>query len=155
VVAATDIESLERVAVKVMLPHLVGQDESQQRFLREQQAMSSLHSEHVARVRAAGRLENGRAYIVMEHLEGIDLEKLLQRDGPLPIEDAVRYVLEACEAVAEAHSLGIIHRDLKPSNLFLVDHPGATPTIKVLDFGVAKPTRSNNPEEDIRALTVS
>jgi eukaryotic-like serine/threonine-protein kinase len=76
--------------------------------------------------------------MVLEFLEGLDLGALVTRRGPLPISDAVTYVLEACEAIAEAHSLGIVHRDLKPDNLFLATRSDGTKIVKVLDFGISK-----------------
>jgi serine/threonine-protein kinase len=78
-----------------------------------------IRSEHVARVFDVGTLETGTPYLVMEYLVGSDLAAVVSRDGPLPITVAVDYILQAIEALAEAHARGIIHRDLKPSNLFL------------------------------------
>jgi serine/threonine-protein kinase len=74
----------------------------------------------------------------MEHLQGEDLAARLARTGPLPVEEAVEFVMQACEAIAEAHGLGIVHRDLKPANLFCVRASDGQPTIKVLDFGISK-----------------
>jgi len=76
--------------------------------------------------------------MVMEYLQGEDIAQLVTRVGALPIQDAVGYVLEACEAIAEAHALGIVHRDLKPANLFLAERPSGRPIVKVLDFGISK-----------------
>jgi serine/threonine-protein kinase len=90
--------------------------------------------------------------MVMEHLSGVDLGALTRTRGPLPIEDAVEYVLQACEAVAEAHAKGIIHRDLKPSNLFLTKRPDGSPLIKVLDFGIAK-VHEDETEESLQLTT--
>lgn len=109
---------------------------SRGRFLREARATRALTSEHVVRVFDLG-LHEGEPYIVMELLQGVDLEQLVADRGPLPVEEAVDYVLEACVAVVEAHELGIIHRDLKPANLFST-RVGQTPLIKVLDFGISK-----------------
>ena len=100
-----------------------------------------IQSEHVARVRDVGTLENGAPYIVMEFLEGSDLSEWLCQKGPLPIDQAVEFVLQACEAVAEAHSFGIIHRDLKPANLFVVRRNDGLHSVKVLDFGISKMTK--------------
>jgi hypothetical protein len=85
-----------------------------------------------------GQLESGRPYLVMEHLEGLHLDALLEREGPLSIETAVSYVLQVCEPLAEAHALGIVHRDIKPENLFLWSGGPNSDTVKVLDFGLAK-----------------
>jgi len=89
-----------------------------------------------------GRLENGAPYMVMEYLEGTDLAARIQQSGPLPIEQAVAFMLETCEALADAHAIGIIHRDLKPSNLFVIRRTDGTESIKLLDFGISKITRA-------------
>jgi serine/threonine-protein kinase len=78
----------------------------------------------------------------MEYLEGCDLARLVERDGVLPISTSVDYVLQACEALAEAHAVGIVHRDIKPSNLFLTKRIDGSPCIKVLDFGISKAMHS-------------
>jgi hypothetical protein len=85
-----------------------------------------------------GQLESGRPYLVMEHLDGIHLEALLERDGRLGVESAIRYILQVCEPLAEAHALGIVHRDIKPENLFLWSGGPTADSVKVLDFGLAK-----------------
>jgi serine/threonine-protein kinase len=91
-----------------------------------------------------GTLDSGAPFIVMEYLTGIDLGDLLEQGGPLPVPVAVDYVLQACEAIAEAHSLGIVHRDLKPPNLFLAERPDGTSTVKVLDFGLSTAPLANS-----------
>jgi serine/threonine-protein kinase len=85
-----------------------------------------------------GTLETGAPYMVMEYLEGSDLSDLVARRGPLPWHEVVEFVLQACEAIAEAHVAGVVHRDLKPANLFLIRRPDGSPCIKVLDFGISK-----------------
>jgi serine/threonine protein kinase len=89
-------------------------------------------------VRDVGTLENGAPYMGMEYLEGGDLAAWLEQRGPLPVEQAVEFVLQACEALAEAHSLGIVHRDLKPANLFVIRRADGLLSVKVLDFGISK-----------------
>ena len=126
------------VAIKFLRRALAGRPEVVQRFLNEARALAALRSEHVVRVMDVGQLDSGRPYLVMEHLEGIDLDALVDRDGPLPIETAVSYALQVCEPLAEAHALGIVHRDIKPENLFLWSGGPAKDLIKVLDFGLAK-----------------
>ncbi len=86
----------------------------------------------------ATTLEDGTPFMVMEFLEGRDLAALLAERGQLPLEEAVGYMLQACEGIAEAHAAGIVHRDLKPSNFFLCDRGGGRSIVKVLDFGVSK-----------------
>jgi serine/threonine-protein kinase len=78
--------------------------------------------------------------MVMEYLEGVDLGVWLRKGGPLPVEEAAELVLQACEALAEAHGLGIVHRDLKPANLFCIRRADGLRSIKVLDFGISKLT---------------
>ena len=108
------------------------------RFGREAQAAVKIKSPHVARVIDVGELETGAPYMVMEYLDGSDLAAWLERHGALSVEQAVEFVLQACEAIAEAHALGIVHRDLKPANLFVVQGTDGLLKVKVLDFGISK-----------------
>ena len=140
VVLARHVTVGDAVAIKLMLPDMAGDLDLIKRFVREAQAAGRLRSEHVVRVRDVGAQKTGVPYIVMELLEGRDLAQLLQERGPLPIDLAACYVLQACHAVAEAHALGIIHRDLKPENLFLARRVDGSEAVKVLDFGIAKTT---------------
>jgi eukaryotic-like serine/threonine-protein kinase len=127
-----------RVAVKLLSPTLARHRPLADRFLREAQAAARLKSEHVARVLDVGTLEGGEPYLVMDLLEGEDLEQRLQRVGRMAIADAVDCALQALEAMAHAHAVGIVHRDLKPANLFAAYTPDGREVIKVLDFGIAK-----------------
>jgi serine/threonine-protein kinase len=138
VAAATHVDLAQRVAVKFLLREACGDGVAVARFLREARAAVRIQSEHVARVTDVGTLPDGAPYMVMEYLVGSDLAQLVQANGAVPLEEAVEYVLQACEAVAEAHALGIVHRDLKPSNLFLARRADGTPLVKVLDFGISK-----------------
>jgi serine/threonine-protein kinase len=138
VVEATHLSLEQRVALKFLLPRALREPGIGQRFLREARAAARIKSEHVARVIDFGTLEDGAPYIVMEFLDGSDLAKRLKRGGPLAVGEAAQFLLQACEALAEAHSAGIVHRDLKPSNLFLATYPDGTPCVKILDFGISK-----------------
>jgi serine/threonine-protein kinase len=138
VVAATDIQLERRVAIKFLLPDYAKHHEATERFLREARAAVKIQSEHVARVIDVGTMESGAPYMVMEYLEGRDLAALIDDRRQIPVEEAIAYVLEACDAIAEAHSVGIVHRDLKPANLFLTKQPDGSVRIKVLDFGISK-----------------
>ncbi|XXY51559.1 protein kinase [Sorangium sp. So ce269] len=138
VVAARHLLLGERVAIKFLLPQARERADLVARFLREGQAAARIRSEHVTRVYDVGTLARGEPYLVMEYLEGTDLKALLRSRGPLPVELACDYLLQACEALAEAHALGIIHRDLKPGNLFLSQRADGSPLIKVIDFGISK-----------------
>jgi eukaryotic-like serine/threonine-protein kinase len=135
VVAATHLQLGQLVALKFAT---VESGAAAARFLREAKSAVRLRSEHVAKVTDVGTLESGFPYMVMEYLEGQDLSEVLRVRGPLPVSDAVGYVVQACEAVAEAHALGIVHRDLKPHNLFLTTGVTGLPKVKVLDFGISK-----------------
>src|SRR5262245_30981682 len=138
VVAATHTQLDQRVAIKFLLPSMLSNREVVERFQREARAAAKIKSEHVVRVSDVGTLDSGIPYIVMEFLEGGDLGELLSRRGILPIPLAIDYLLEACEALAEAHAAGIVHRDLKPANLFLARRTDETDIVKVLDFGISK-----------------
>jgi serine/threonine-protein kinase len=137
VVAATQIHLGQRVALKFMLANRDASKAHHGRFLREAKNAARLKTEHAVRILEFGYLDNGSPFMVMEYLDGQDLAAVLAARGQLPIPEAVDYVLQACEAVAEAHSIGIIHRDIKPSNLFLTGI-GQRPCVKVLDFGISK-----------------
>jgi serine/threonine-protein kinase len=138
VVAATDLALDRKVAIKFLLPDFAKHEEATQRFLREARAAVKIQSDHVARVIDVGTLEGGAPYMVMEYLEGRDLSAVIAEHRRLPVEEAVAHVIEACDAIAEAHSVGIVHRDLKPANLFLTRQPDGTSRVKVLDFGISK-----------------
>jgi serine/threonine-protein kinase len=138
VFAGVHVELDQRVAIKVVRPELSHNEEAVTRFLNEARAAARLRGQHVARVLDSGRLDSGIPYLVMEFLDGADLCKVLRRSGPLPVSAAVHYLLQACEAIAEAHAEGIVHRDLKPENLFLIRAPDGSPVVKVLDFGISK-----------------
>lgn len=142
VAAARHVTLRQLVALKFLRPEIQGDPEVTHRFLREAQVAAQIRSEHVTRVMDAGALEDGTVFLVFEYLAGRDLAAVLREDGPLPIADAVDYLLQACEAIGEAHALGIVHRDLKPANLFLTQAPDGSPFVKVLDFGLSKFNRS-------------
>lgn len=137
VVSARHLGLDELVAIKVMLPDMLEVSGTVERFLREARAVAKLKSDHVVRVHDVDTLPSGVPYIVMELLVGADLASVCRQESPLDVQDAVGYVIEACDAIAEAHALGIIHRDLKPGNLFLARRRDGETVVKVLDFGVS------------------
>jgi eukaryotic-like serine/threonine-protein kinase len=139
VVAATDLERGEPRAIKLLSHASLAHETTVERFFREARALGRLTSEHTVRVFAAGLLEDGTPYLVMEQLDGVDLASATKRRGAIPAHEAALYVLQACEALVEAHASGIVHRDLKPGNLFLArGGDGGPPCLKVLDFGLSK-----------------
>lgn len=137
VVAAKHLQLGQMVALKFMRDE-VCTPAYKSRFLREARNTVRLKSKHVSRVLDVGALDGGAPYMVMEYLEGTDLSDLLHKRGPVPVHEACEYILQACEAIAEAHGHGIVHRDLKPANLFLTRGQTGEPVVKVLDFGVSK-----------------
>lgn len=138
VFAAVDRELERRVAIKLLLPEHAENEGAVGRFLREAKAAARIRSEHVVQVYETGRLPAGVPYIVMEFLHGADLAQKLEERGAMPVREAASYLLEACEALAQAHAAGVVHRDLKPANLFLSRHADGTDVLKVLDFGISK-----------------
>ena len=140
VVAARHLQLDQLVAMKFLRRNAAGLDETEAtgRFLREAKAVVRLRDEHIAKVFDVGTLESGEPYIVMEYLDGSDLAAIAKQRGQLPVSEAVEYVMQACEALAEAHSIGIVHRDVKLANLFLTRGHAGSPLVKVLDFGISK-----------------
>ncbi|WP_437804113.1 protein kinase domain-containing protein [Sorangium sp. So ce693] len=149
--AAEHVSLRQRVAVKFLLPRAMTLPGAGARFLREARAAAAIRSEHVARVIDVGTADRGVPYLVMEYLRGRDLQREIEARGPLPVSEAVDYVIQGCEAIAEAHARGIVHRDLKPGNLFLTTGATGAPIVKVLDFGLSKSAGA----EDDGKLTAS
>jgi serine/threonine-protein kinase len=133
---ATHLMVGNHVAIKLLKPEAGADSELATRFLREARSAGRLRGEHVCRVMDAGSTPTGQPYLAMELLEGEDIAQRLER-GRLAPDEAARFIIEACEALAEAHALGMVHRDIKPANLFVAKHPGGSESIKVLDFGIA------------------
>lgn len=137
VLAARHLELDERVALKFIRAEMQRVPGVLSRFAREAKAAASIKSEHIAQVFDVGTAEGIGPYIVMEYLEGRDLAAVLELEGRLSIRRAVHYAMQACEALAVAHSGGITHRDIKPENLFLT-RQGDLECVKLLDFGISK-----------------
>ena len=143
VASAMHVTLQQRVAIKYLKPKALESPSLVERFVREARLAARIRSEHVVRVHDVGLLPNGAPFMVMEHLVGQDLG-LVVAMGPSPTAVAVDYILQACDALAEAHGLQIVHRDIKPANLFLAERPSNTPILKIIDFGISKavPQRS-------------
>jgi serine/threonine-protein kinase len=144
VVSAMHLELGEMVALKFLREESLVHEQVVERFAREARAAARIKSEYVARVYDVGALPNGVPYIVMEYLHGKDLADVVRERGRLPIKTAVEYVLQACEALASAHTVGVVHRDIKPENLFLSRQGEGVEIIKVLDFGISKLALTGN-----------
>src|SRR5258705_4005454 len=112
VVVAMHDELDQRVAIKFLLRDAMSDAEWVTRFSREAKAAARIKSEHAVKAYDVGKLETVAPYMVMEYLEGRDLQTILNDRRRIPVDEAVEYVLQACEAIAEAHSAGVVHRDL-------------------------------------------
>jgi serine/threonine-protein kinase len=139
VLSATNLDLDAPVAIKVVREEFLSNEDVVSRMVQEARSAAKMHGAHSVRVFDVARLDSGAPYIVMECLTGRDLATYLAERGALPVQEAVSYLLQACEGLAEAHALGIIHRDLKPENLFLAETPEG-PVLKILDFGISKDT---------------
>jgi len=126
------------VVVKFMAREMAGNSEATARFSREAAAASQVKSPHVVQMFDHGLGDDGRPYIVMELLEGRDLEQRLRASGKLDPVEVVAIVAQLARALSKAHERGIVHRDVKPSNVFLLDAGGGELFVKLLDFGIAK-----------------
>jgi serine/threonine protein kinase len=140
VVRASHLYLQQPVAIKILLEHMAENAETVSRFLREAQASSRLRSEHIAKVTDVGTLEGDAKvpYMVMEYLEGNDLNQILRHHGPQLPQVVCDLILQACEGIAEAHAQGIVHRDIKPSNFFITRRSDGSMLLKILDFGISK-----------------
>jgi serine/threonine-protein kinase len=138
VLRATHVDLDCPVAIKVIRAEHVANDDVVARLLAEARIAACLRSKHINHVLDVGRTPSGVPYLVLEYMQGCDLGGYLDEHGPLPIVEVADYVLQACEALAEAHALGIVHRDLKPENLFLSEEADGAFVLKILDFGISK-----------------
>src|SRR5919206_66668 len=121
------------VAVKILHPKLASRKDLVSRFRREARAMSHLTHPNTVKVYLYGELEDGSLYIVMEYLEGKNLNQTVRSEGPMSIERGLPILIQACNALDEAHRAGIIHRDLKPENIFVTSQGGMKDFAKVLE----------------------
>jgi eukaryotic-like serine/threonine-protein kinase len=137
VVAAEQLGLDRHVAIKLLRPETLADRHLVEHFKSEGSLAAKIKSEHVVRIHDVGEGVGIGPYMVMELLEGHDLEQRLQA-GPIAMEEAVDYVLQACDALVEAHHLRIVHRDIKPANLFLASRPPRPPIVKIIDFGISK-----------------
>jgi eukaryotic-like serine/threonine-protein kinase len=139
---ATHLMLAERVAIKVLLPQDGDGQSSRSRFFREAQAAARINSLHVCKVRDIGELEAGEPFIVMDYLEGFNLDAWIKEHGALDVERAVQWMLDACKGLAAAHAAGVIHRDIKAANLFMASTADGGSVLKILDFGISKLTEA-------------
>lgn len=131
----------KRLAVKILHPLYSTEEEVVERFRREAQAASSIGHPNIVNVTDSGTTPDGRAYFVMELLDGMELADVITQEGPFDYERAVDIAIQVCQALGAAHRVGVIHRDLKPENIFLTTVGARTDVVKILDFGIAKNAR--------------
>jgi tRNA A-37 threonylcarbamoyl transferase component Bud32 len=141
---AVQLRLHKRVAIKLMAPSEISDQVSLARFHREAEVTSHLGHPHLVNVVDFGTAESGQPYIVMEYLEGEDLDQRLHRCKRLPAETAARIVVQTASALGAAHAQDVVHRDMKPANIFLMRLPGEPEFVKVLDFGISKIKAANS-----------
>src|SRR5688572_17113218 len=145
-----DQTSKTPVVIKIPRPDDSGQCANCARLAEEGQSAALLEDDHLVRLLHAGTLESGIPFLVMERLEGTDLNAIMKaRRAPLPISVAIRYVRQACKGLVAMHGAGLLHRDLKPSNLFLCTRGPRSPSIKVIDFGLVKRLQRRNSDAQL------
>lgn len=144
VLKARHIHLDEPVAIKLLHPTRAGNTDLLERFLREARAAVRLKGENICHVFDVGLIDDQAPYMVMEFMEGMDLDALVAAQGTLPPPLVADLVLQACAGLAHAHALGIVHRDIKPANLFVTTRADGTMLLKVLDFGIAKAIADND-----------
>ncbi len=137
------------VAVKIVHPHLVGEESAVARFITEARAASRLNHPNSVGVIDFGKTNDGQLYLVMEFLRGRDLARVAYEEGPLPFRRIIDVLRQTLAALDEAHHLGIIHRDLKPENIILEPMRAGGDFVKVVDFGLAK----MRPEAQMPSIT--
>ena len=135
---AVQLRLNKRVAIKLMARDLASNRAALARFHREAEITSHLGHPHLVNVVDFGQAESGEPYLVMEYLEGEDLDHRLRRVNRMSIEAVVHVVRQVASALNAAHDQGVVHRDLKPGNVFLVQIPGEPDFVKILDFGISK-----------------
>ncbi len=143
-------------AIKLIRPELLGEGgesgaRAVRRFEREAQVTAKLRSPHTVELYDFGRSQTGVFYYVMEYLDGLDLALLVERFGPVPVERAVHFLLQACDALGDAHDHNLIHRDIKPANIHACRMGITYDYIKVLDFGLVKPGKEQPADPTITA----
>ncbi|MEM7158638.1 MAG: serine/threonine-protein kinase [Myxococcota bacterium] len=140
-------------AIKVLHYHLCGEPGIVERFNREARASSTVQHENVVEVTDFGETHDGRPFMIMEYLDGEDLNETLIREGPFTWKRARPLLLQILAALQAAHDVGVIHRDIKPENIFRISRMGSDDYVKVLDFGIAKVLAGQDARSPHQTLT--
>src|SRR5437588_6572006 len=135
--AARDTVLNSEVALKVIDRRVAQNPGARSRFLREARAAANIHHPNIARVTYYGE-QDGECFYAMELVKGETLEARVRRDGPMPLGLALEVIEQAARALAAAEACGVVHRDIKPSNIMLESDASGAPTVKLIDYGVAK-----------------
>ncbi len=151
---ATHVLLSKPVAVKVLRDKYLDRPEVARRLVQEARLASSIRHENIVDITDSGATEDGRAFVVMEHLDGLSLSELLKREGALPEARIIEIARQAASALGAAHERGIVHRDVKPENIFIVDR-GGKDFVKVLDFGITKTLKPDNVDEAQQSLKLT
>jgi serine/threonine protein kinase len=136
VLRATHVQLNQKVALKFL--RFAATHDAVARFFQEGRAAARVSSDAVTRILDVDTLPDGQPFLVMEYLDGRDLEKVVGDPGWIPVTTAIDFTIQACEGLAEVHAAGIVHRDLKPANLFLTRKRNGSIRMKLLDFGISK-----------------
>jgi len=135
---ARHAELNQRVAVKFLHRRFADDEDFAARFFNEARSACRVTHPMAVSIYDFGRLEDGTLYIVMEFVEGLSLKSLIQRDGHVRLQQALRITAQAAEVLSSAHDHAIVHRDVKPDNIMVIEAPSGRSSIKMLDFGIAK-----------------
>ncbi|MEO8874522.1 MAG: serine/threonine-protein kinase, partial [Polyangiaceae bacterium] len=131
-------QSLRKVAIKTLHPHLSHDPKILARFERECETVAELQHPNTIQVFDFGKTDSGILYIVMEYAEGHSVAEDLEKNGPMDPARCEKILAQVCGSLEEAHNHGIVHRDLKPDNVLLCERAGKKDWVEVLDFGIAK-----------------
>lgn len=135
---AKDLKLDKFVALKMLLPHLMTQNQSMQRFRQEAHSASSISHPNVVAIHNYGETETGQPFLIMDLVKGKSLSSVIKREKRLQVDRALNIFVQLASALSHAHQKGIIHRDLKPSNVLLTELDGENDIVKIVDFGIAK-----------------
>lgn len=137
------------VAVKLLSPENMSDKTAFMRFEREAHSIGRLNHPNIVTVFDVGRWKDERPYLVMDYIEGQDLQDLMGKEGRIPIVRSLRIVTQVCSALYHAHKRGVIHRDLKPRNIMVIDAEDVSDFVKLVDFGIAKQSGSEQFNEGL------